>query len=107
MDDDALAVKRSAGLHVGWLLPYAATPMALVCFWWLTRIDLISAQYRTLVGKARALQEQGQLQQAKELLLTRGQPVGDGVVGELDRLVAMTQAALDLTQSEATDVDDR
>ena len=50
MDDDALAVKRSAGLHVGWLLPYAATPMALVCFWWLTRIDLISAQYRTLVG---------------------------------------------------------
>ncbi len=35
---------------MGWLLPYAATPAALVCFWGLTTVGLISTPYPILVA---------------------------------------------------------
>lgn len=59
-------------------------------------------EYQALVGKARDLRNQGDREQAEDLLVTKAQPLADRVVAELDRLSKATQSALDLTQTEAS-----
>jgi signal transduction histidine kinase len=59
-------------------------------------------EYRAIVTKTQELRKRGDVRRAEKLLRGEGQPVVDGAVEDLDRLVGLTRDALDQTQTEAS-----
>lgn len=59
-------------------------------------------QYQAVVSETRNLRKRGNIKGAEKRFQDDAEPLVEGVVADLDRLVQVTRDALDQTQSEAT-----